>query len=183
MSITRLRPSANNTRTPSVRRRGARIGTLTRAIRRRARVAFVRALLQEGSPGPSFVSSAVFSPRVRYFIFGAAPLRRSLYVDTRAPPADDVLVKPNRKGNYTVKLEENFTRICELPESRRSPPPMDIRNPGGVTCALPVSWKGIGYLMKEGVSYKGGSRLRVGKWINRGGSGPPEFSFTGRNVT
>ncbi|GBP51686.1 hypothetical protein EVAR_48309_1 [Eumeta japonica] len=39
-------------------------------------------------------------------------------------------------------------RASKLTESRWSTPPMDTRSPRGVTSGLPVSWKGIGYLMK-----------------------------------
>ncbi|GBP44777.1 hypothetical protein EVAR_86592_1 [Eumeta japonica] len=44
--------------------------------------------------------------------------------------------------------------------SRRSPPPMDTRDPRGVTGALPAPWKGIGYLV-EGIGSMKGERILI----------------------
>ncbi|GBP06206.1 hypothetical protein EVAR_3565_1 [Eumeta japonica] len=62
-------------------------------------------------------------------------------------------------------------REDEQPESKWSPPPMDIGDARGVIGVLPNPLERMGYLM-EGVWDDG----------RREGSGPPEFSLTGRSA-
>ncbi|GBP83580.1 hypothetical protein EVAR_104023_1 [Eumeta japonica] len=64
--------------------------------------------------------------------------------------------------------------VQESLESRCSLLPMDICNLGGVTNVLLVSWKGIGYLIKERES-----ELIEGKWTDKKGSRSPELVLIG----
>ncbi|GBP98559.1 hypothetical protein EVAR_103900_1 [Eumeta japonica] len=63
----------------------------------------------------------------------------------------------NAKASHHARMElqAKGKRACDPLEIRWSPPPMDTRNPGGVTNALSAYWKGIGYLIKESGLIKG----------------------------
>ncbi|GBP42380.1 hypothetical protein EVAR_30013_1 [Eumeta japonica] len=62
-------------------------------------------------------------------------------------------------------------RECEAPKSRRSPTPMDIHYPKGITSALPAFLLRRRYVLE-------GRWTDGGEWDDGAESGPPETSLT-----
>ncbi|GBP93818.1 hypothetical protein EVAR_67435_1 [Eumeta japonica] len=91
-----------------------------------------------------------------------SPMRRRLNMD--------VLLYAGKKQQFPVQVFEIDSTLTKLRqtrsvESRRSPPPIDTRNPIGVTLALQASWTGIGYLMGEKRADEGGGAGSFTAWI------------------
>ncbi|GBP59178.1 hypothetical protein EVAR_53332_1 [Eumeta japonica] len=61
--------------------------------------------------------------------------------------ADSCAGSPARRSTAT-----GGKQACKPPEYRWSPPPMETRNSGKITIALPTSWLGIEYLMQNGLA-------------------------------